>query len=230
MGEGERPRGAQLLRRLSARACATTARPITAARPAPTMIDLLVKTKTETREPLLHKYPWPARSPNGTINTASVLDMQTWYVESKMTTAQPAARAAGRHRAMPVQAAAEARAVRGREQGQQASGLPLSSVRCRCAGHDRPAPRRRDRDRRACARNMSAAQGTRASRSTISTCASRPASSSASSGRSGCGKSTLLRILAGPRPPDGRHHHRRRRRAGRSRTRWCSRRAACSPG
>ena len=35
MGEGERPRGAQLLRRLSARACATTARPITAARTAP---------------------------------------------------------------------------------------------------------------------------------------------------------------------------------------------------
>lgn len=51
------------------------------------MIDLLVKTKTETREPLLHKYPWPARSPSGTINTASVMDMQKWYVESKMSTA-----------------------------------------------------------------------------------------------------------------------------------------------
>jgi NitT/TauT family transport system substrate-binding protein len=51
------------------------------------MIDLLIKTKTETREPLLHKYPWPARSPNGTINTASVMDMQKWYVESKMSTA-----------------------------------------------------------------------------------------------------------------------------------------------
>jgi NitT/TauT family transport system substrate-binding protein len=51
------------------------------------LIDLLIKTKTETREPLLHKYPWPARSPNGTINTASVMDMQKWYVESKMSTA-----------------------------------------------------------------------------------------------------------------------------------------------
>ena len=51
------------------------------------MIDLLIKTKTETRAPLLHKYPWPARSPNGAINTASVMDMQKWYAESKMTTA-----------------------------------------------------------------------------------------------------------------------------------------------
>jgi NitT/TauT family transport system substrate-binding protein len=51
------------------------------------MIDLLIRTKTETREPLLHKYPWPARSPNGAINTTSVMDMQKWYGESKMTTA-----------------------------------------------------------------------------------------------------------------------------------------------
>ena len=51
------------------------------------MIDLLIKTKTETRPELLHKYPWPARSPNGTINAASVLDMQKWYAESKMTSA-----------------------------------------------------------------------------------------------------------------------------------------------
>lgn len=51
------------------------------------MVDLLIKTKTETREPLLNKYPWPARSPNGIINTASVMDMQKWYVESKMSTA-----------------------------------------------------------------------------------------------------------------------------------------------
>ncbi|MPZ40788.1 MAG: hypothetical protein GEU95_22600 [Rhizobiales bacterium] len=51
------------------------------------MIDLLIKTKTETRPQLLHKYPWPARSPNGTINADSVMDMQTWYAENKMTSA-----------------------------------------------------------------------------------------------------------------------------------------------
>jgi NitT/TauT family transport system substrate-binding protein len=51
------------------------------------MIDLLIKTKTETRPELLHKYPWPARSPNGIINAASVMDMQKWYAESKMTSA-----------------------------------------------------------------------------------------------------------------------------------------------
>jgi NitT/TauT family transport system substrate-binding protein len=49
------------------------------------MIDLLIKTKTETRPELLHKYPWPARSPNGTINADSVMDMQKWFVESKMS-------------------------------------------------------------------------------------------------------------------------------------------------
>lgn len=52
------------------------------------LIDILIKTKTETRAPLLHKYPWPARNPNGIINTASVMDMQKWYVESKMSTAK----------------------------------------------------------------------------------------------------------------------------------------------
>ena len=68
--------GAELLRRLPAAACATTAKPITAARTAQAMIDTLDPTGTETRAELLHKYPWPARSPNGQINTASVLDMQ----------------------------------------------------------------------------------------------------------------------------------------------------------
>jgi NitT/TauT family transport system substrate-binding protein len=52
------------------------------------MIDLLIKTGTETRPQLLHQYPWPARSPNGDINMASMLDMQSWYVKSKMSNAQ----------------------------------------------------------------------------------------------------------------------------------------------
>ena len=49
------------------------------------MIDLLIKTGTENRPQLLHEYPWPARSPNGRINTASMLDMQSWYVKNKMS-------------------------------------------------------------------------------------------------------------------------------------------------
>ena len=46
-------------------------------------IDLAIRT--ETRPELLHKYPWPARSPNGAINVASMLDMQAWFVKNKMS-------------------------------------------------------------------------------------------------------------------------------------------------
>jgi NitT/TauT family transport system substrate-binding protein len=57
------------------------------------MIDLSIRSGTETRPELLHKYPWPARSPNGRINVASMLDMQAWYVKSKMSSGElPAAR------------------------------------------------------------------------------------------------------------------------------------------
>jgi NitT/TauT family transport system substrate-binding protein len=52
------------------------------------MIDLLIKSGTENRPQLLHDYPWPARNPNGTINTDSMLDMQAWYVKNKMSTQQ----------------------------------------------------------------------------------------------------------------------------------------------
>jgi NitT/TauT family transport system substrate-binding protein len=48
-------------------------------------IDLAIRTGTETRPELLHKYPWPARSPNGAINVASMLDMQSWFVKNKMS-------------------------------------------------------------------------------------------------------------------------------------------------
>jgi len=48
-------------------------------------IDLAIRTGTETRPELLHKYPWPARSPNGAINAESMLDMQAWFVKSKMS-------------------------------------------------------------------------------------------------------------------------------------------------
>jgi len=52
------------------------------------MIDLSIRTGTETRSELLHKYPWPARSPNGRINIASMLDMQAWYRKSKMSNSE----------------------------------------------------------------------------------------------------------------------------------------------
>jgi NitT/TauT family transport system substrate-binding protein len=48
------------------------------------IIDVLVSSATERRPELLHKYPWPARSPDGRINTASMLDIQDWYVRHKL--------------------------------------------------------------------------------------------------------------------------------------------------
>jgi hypothetical protein len=34
---------------------------------------------------LLHKYPWPARNPDGRVNVASMLDMNAWFVKNKMS-------------------------------------------------------------------------------------------------------------------------------------------------
>jgi NitT/TauT family transport system substrate-binding protein len=50
------------------------------------IIDELVNTKTAPSRELLEKYPWPARSPNGKINVASMLDINKWYVTNKMST------------------------------------------------------------------------------------------------------------------------------------------------
>ena len=52
------------------------------------IIDELVNTKTTPTRVLLEKYPWPARSPNGKINVASMLDINKWYVENKMSAKQ----------------------------------------------------------------------------------------------------------------------------------------------
>jgi len=51
------------------------------------IIDLLVKSGTERRPELLNEYAWQSRDPNGRINVASVLDMQSWYRKNKFTTA-----------------------------------------------------------------------------------------------------------------------------------------------
>jgi len=52
------------------------------------VIDALVKSGTERRPELLQKHPWPARSPNGQLNVASLLDIQAWFLKNKMITAQ----------------------------------------------------------------------------------------------------------------------------------------------
>ena len=46
------------------------------------IIAALIRHGSERRPELLHKYPWPARSPDGHINTASMLDMQDWYIRN----------------------------------------------------------------------------------------------------------------------------------------------------
>jgi NitT/TauT family transport system substrate-binding protein len=48
------------------------------------IIDELVSSKIEPRRELLEKYPWPARSPNGRINAANMLDINAWYVANRM--------------------------------------------------------------------------------------------------------------------------------------------------
>jgi NitT/TauT family transport system substrate-binding protein len=52
------------------------------------IIDLLVKSGTERDPARLNKYPWQSRSPNGKINTESVLDIQKWYVDNKFSGAK----------------------------------------------------------------------------------------------------------------------------------------------
>jgi NitT/TauT family transport system substrate-binding protein len=49
------------------------------------VLEELVSSKTEPRRELLEKYPWPARSPNGQINLASMLDINKWYVKNKLS-------------------------------------------------------------------------------------------------------------------------------------------------
>ncbi len=52
-------------------------------------IDLVVSSGIERRPEILNdQKAWPARSPNGKINIASMLDMQDWYSANKMSTAK----------------------------------------------------------------------------------------------------------------------------------------------
>src|ERR1700726_3437443 len=51
-------------------------------------IDLVAKSGIERRAEILNdQKAWPARSPDGRINTATMLDMQAWYSANKMSNA-----------------------------------------------------------------------------------------------------------------------------------------------
>jgi NitT/TauT family transport system substrate-binding protein len=52
------------------------------------IIAALIRHGSERRPELLHKYPWPARSPYGRINTASMLDMQGWFIKNGFSRAK----------------------------------------------------------------------------------------------------------------------------------------------
>jgi NitT/TauT family transport system substrate-binding protein len=52
------------------------------------IVAALIRHGSERRPELLHKYPWPARSPDGRINTASMLDMQDWFIRNGFSRAK----------------------------------------------------------------------------------------------------------------------------------------------
>jgi NitT/TauT family transport system substrate-binding protein len=55
------------------------------------IVDLLVRSGTETRPELLDEYVWPSSDPYGRINIGSMLDMQAWFARHKFTGAQMSA-------------------------------------------------------------------------------------------------------------------------------------------
>jgi NitT/TauT family transport system substrate-binding protein len=58
------------------------------------IVDELLKSGSERPE-IMHKYPWPARSADGRVNIASLLDIQAWFVRNGLVKAEfPAERLA----------------------------------------------------------------------------------------------------------------------------------------
>ena len=158
------------------------------------IIDELVNSKTEPRRELLEKYPWPARSPNGKINTASMLDINAWYVTNKMSAQKfPAERVVelDLHR----RGQQEARAVRAAEQGQQAAGLPRVAV-IRAGEPDAGQRRGAAVEIAGLRREYLSGQGRVVAIDHVDLSVA-PGEFLCIVGPSGCGKSTLLRILAG---------------------------------
>jgi NitT/TauT family transport system substrate-binding protein len=52
------------------------------------IVAALIRHGSERRPEILYKYPWPARSPDGRVNTASMLDMQDWFVKNGFSRAK----------------------------------------------------------------------------------------------------------------------------------------------
>jgi len=52
------------------------------------IVAALIRHGSERRPEILYKYPWPARSPDGRINTASMLDMQDWFIKNGFSRAK----------------------------------------------------------------------------------------------------------------------------------------------
>jgi NitT/TauT family transport system substrate-binding protein len=49
------------------------------------VIDIMVRNGVERRPEMLNKYPWTARSPDGHVNIASMLDIQSFFVKEKLS-------------------------------------------------------------------------------------------------------------------------------------------------
>jgi NitT/TauT family transport system substrate-binding protein len=49
------------------------------------VIDIAMRTGVERRSEILHKYPWTARNPDGRINAASMLDIQSFFVKEGLS-------------------------------------------------------------------------------------------------------------------------------------------------
>jgi len=49
------------------------------------LIDLAIRSGIERQPEMLQNYPWPARSPDGRINVASMLDIQAFFVQEGLS-------------------------------------------------------------------------------------------------------------------------------------------------
>ena len=48
------------------------------------MVEIYLKYDTTITRELLERIPWQSRDPNGRFNTASVLDIQDWFLQHHM--------------------------------------------------------------------------------------------------------------------------------------------------